>query len=242
MKERVASMRRIKTLTGVLVLVLSLGAVVASSALAAAETLHLKYEGISLTPGHEVEGYDTGWSLESTEGNVSCSASETNEGFLGADETNNEKKDQISVTTTFGGFYSNVNCSSTVAGFSPEARGIWFNGNTDSPEVKGKFKLSTKGKGEYLTAGPGDTVVALQNLSDLEVLCFYEAKKLKGTLGPFPGSVYSIFSAQKVKLLKETLGFKSAATCPKHATVTTTVSFYIPLGGGLEAVLDGEVS
>jgi hypothetical protein len=227
----------------VLVLALSMGAVLASVAAGAPETLHLKYdESTPLAPGQEVEGFDKAWSLESTEGNVSCSAVENNQGFLGADETNNEKKDQISVTTAFGAFASNFGCSSTVAGFTPEAHGLWLNGNTNSTAVKGTFKLSTKGKGEYITAGPEDTLLVLENLNNFEVLCFYEVKKLKGSLGAFPGDVQDFFTAQKVKRLKEVLGFKAAPTCPKHATVTTMVGFFVPLSGGLEAVLTGEVS
>ncbi len=230
-------MRRTIRLAGAVVLALCAGGILAGSA-AASPTLHLFYSGSTeLTVGHEVEGYDTSWQLTSAEGNVSCVISENNEGFLGKDSTNNQKTDLISVESVFGGFYDDSSgCTSTVAGFTPVNRGIWFNGNTNSPGVAGEFKLGTKGTGEYASTAAKDTVAAIENTSG--ELCFWEVKKLKGTQLPGP-PVNVSFKEQKVKLLKEVLAHKSPKACPKKATISTSVAFYIPLGGGAEAELEG---
>ena len=223
---------------------LCLGGSIAGSAAAAPKTLHLTYSHpteTKLSPGQQVEGWDRSWSLQTSAGSVSCYLNEHNEGFLGSDETNDQKTDYISVSSVFGGFSTNSECTSQIAVVGNPVRGIWFNGNTGDFDVTGKWKFGTKEVGEYLTAAPHDTVIGLESMTAPRAFCLYEVKKLKGRLDVFPEEVNLSFSNQKVKLLKTVPGLKSAAGCPKTATVSTLVQFYVQLGGGEEAALAGNV-
>jgi hypothetical protein len=49
------------------------------------------------------------------------------------------------------------------------------------------------------------------------------------------------FTKDKLKALKSVLGVPSAKTCPKKVTVSTTVDFYVQLGGGAEAPITGSI-
>jgi hypothetical protein len=210
---------------------------------AQAKALHLTYGGTTLLPGQEVEGFDNAWELESTTGGVSCTGFETDEGFLGKDESNGAKTDTISVERVFGPFSSNTECNSSVAGFQPTTRGVWFNAAENSFEVKGKLKLTASGKGEYVSSGAQDTIIALE--AEEGIVCLWEVKKLKGTLAvPLSEGISISFSHQRLKFVKAlpALGFKSAASCPRKMTLSTTVVLFVPLGGGAEAILVGSVS
>jgi hypothetical protein len=221
---------------------LVLGALLAGNA-AAAGTLHLAYTYESLehklTPGQAVEGYDYGWTIEAPEGAVSCLKAEHVEGFLGEDETNNEKTDVISSEKVFGSFYENGQCIGTIAALGSEVEGQWFNGNTDNEAAKGSFRLGTKGTGEFKSSAPLDNTIALRSVAG-DFYCLYEAAKLKGPLEV--GEARLTFTKDKLKALKSVLGVPSAKTCPKKVTISTTVDFYVQLGGGAEAPITGSIS
>jgi hypothetical protein len=236
-----ATMKRASHMTGALLIALCLGSILAGGANAAAKSLHLTYEGSKLVVGHEVEAYDTAWEIRSTVGNVSCAHDEKNEGFLGKDETNDAKTDAISVEKAFGRFDESHECNITIPEFQA-SRAVWANTNSNSSAVKGQFKLSSSRKAEYVTSSTGSTVIALESPGGS--FCFWEVKKLKGTTGSFPGHMTAAFENQKLKLLKEAteIKLKSSVACPKQATLTTSVRFYVPLGEGAEAALDGGVS
>ncbi len=237
-------MRSPAKLIAALAATLCLGASIAGSAAATPKTLHLTYGDppeASLSPGQQVEGWDRSWSLETSAGSVYCYANEHNEGFLGSDETNDQKWDYISVTSVFGGFSTNSECTSQIALLGNPVRGIWFNGNTGDYDVRGKWKFGTKASGDYLTGARLDTVIALESSTAPRAYCLYEVKKLKGQLDVYPEEVNLVFSNQKVKPLKAVPGLKSAPGCPKTATVSTLVQFYVDLGAGKEAPLGGSV-
>jgi hypothetical protein len=237
-------MRSTMKLIALLAAALCLGASIAASASGAPKTLHLTYSHpteVKLSPGQQVEGWDRSWSLETSAGSVYCYLNEHNEGFLGSDETNDQKMDYISVTSVFGGFSTNSECTSQIAVVGNPVRGIWFNGNTGDFDVAGKWKFGTKATGEYLTSASHDTVIGLESSTAPRAYCLYEVKKLKGQLGVYPEEINLSFSKQKVKLLKTLPGLKSAAGCPKTAAVSTLVQFYVQLGAGEEASLGGNV-
>lgn len=235
-------MKRASRLAGVALVALCIGGIFASGADAAAKALHLTYGGNKLSAGQEVEAHGTTWELQSTGGNVVCSHSEKNEGFLGKDETNDAKTDSISVETVFGAFEESAGCNITIPGFQ-SSRALWFNANTNSNEVKGKFKLSDSLKAEYVTDASQDTVIALES-PESSYFCFWEVKKLKGATGSFPGEAKASFTSQKLKLLKTATEFdvKSDPRCPKKVSLTTSFGFVAQLGKGNEGVIDGSVS
>jgi hypothetical protein len=223
-------MRHIRLPLSVFAAVAALGASFAGVAAAKAPVLHLKYNRTTeITPGAKIEGFDYKWSLSSSsEGAASCTFKENNEGFYGEDVSNNEKTDVISIDQVAGAFSGFFSCSTSIPGLEPEARGRVFNENTNPGIVRGEFKLSAKGKTEYITGAPGDTIFAVEALNaPREEGCYYEVKKLKATLSGVPTNLGAVFNGQKLKLIKELgpQGRKSFSTCPKKATLTTTVSF-----------------
>ncbi len=236
-------MRNVGRIIATALMTLGLGAVLAGSAAAKPAVLNLYYTSgeteVSVTAGQQIEGYDTNWIFESAEGTVQCSTEETTSGTLGLAETNNEKTDKFSVTSTIDGFFATTGCTSTVPLLTASAEGFWFNANSFGSNVEGHFKLSAKGKAEYATAAAKDTAIEVRQSGDAGTRCYYEVTKLKGTLAPLPGPVALEFTKQKLKLLKI---INSSAACPKKATVSTVVYPYVLLGESGEAELYGKLT
>jgi hypothetical protein len=243
-------MARITWLAGVLVSALAIAGVCAGGASAVPATLHLYYiqEGVEheltpeLTPEQQIEAYDTHWRVQAAEEYVECNSSARNTGFFTEDETNNQKTDDFFVEQTFGTFYANSSCSSTMAFVGPEAEGSWYNPNyPSSPEnvyVQAQIKLSAKEKAEYVSDGKKDNVIEFRASGAAGARCYYEVTKLKGTLDALPGTVRANFNNQKLKLLKMNT---SDVHCPKKATVSTSMTMYVEAGGS-ELTLYGRVS
>jgi hypothetical protein len=198
----------------------ALGAVNASAKPAKLD-LTWNFEENQLKPGEEFKmANENAITLETSLGNVTCSAGfyPNEQGFIGDDETNNEKTDKIEIKSTYG-TWSGASCSSgTVLGSSAYVEAF------GSEYPLGTLNLSSSLKAELKTPSTAEPVYIYVGFSGGEV-CYFSFSKLKGAVKGLPWGGFERmevnFSKQKLKLQKA----DSGKLCPKKATITAPFAY-----------------
>jgi hypothetical protein len=208
-------------IAGVIVaVVLTLTALMAASASAAPKKLDLTwdFEVNQLKTGEEFKmANDSDIAFETTAGGVKCEAAfyPEEQGFLGKDETNNEKTDKLELDYAYGGIYLGRVCASTL-GLGTEALVAVYNPSGSL----GTLSLGANGKASFKTPSTSEPAYVLEYFLNTGDECYYTFTKLSGTLSI--GDLTEIdFSNQKLKLDKTI----SNKLCPKTAKLTAPFEY-----------------
>jgi hypothetical protein len=223
----VIGLRYLKTAGIALVAMLVIGAAVAASASAKAPPPKLdltwNFEENQLKPGEEFKmANDEGITFTTNLGDISCPSSfyPGEQGFLGTDQTNNEKTDKIELKHTDGTWAGGTCSTSTTLGSSAFVETFAFD------EPLGSLLLSVKGnKAEVKATSASEPVYVYVGFSGGES-CLYDFSKLKGTWKGKEAGYERLevdFSNQTLKEYKP----DSGKLCPKKVKITAAFEYQI---------------
>jgi hypothetical protein len=199
---------RFKLAALVLTALAALAAATAGNAVAKPSVLLLTQKGTYLEPQSYFELEDnTGYTVGFKEGTVQCPTS-AEDGVVGLTQNNAERKDEIKLDVTVGGFTRDGCTSSTPLGSTAQVEA----------HTHGRLYLGSNGKAELISENdispPGNSEVSVYWEHSL-TNCVYKFVKLKGAV-IIGDPIMVQFSKQKLKLT----GTENGKLCPKTAELS----------------------